>query len=91
MSLTSEPEPRAGQRGGAGATPIGGEARPLPVLRAAIDQVDAQIVALLNQRASLVVEVGRRKIGVMYFCVFTVVCCVLCVYAQCLLSFVGSV
>jgi chorismate mutase/prephenate dehydratase len=35
--------------------------RPLPVLRAAIDAVDSQIVALLNERAALVVEVGRRK------------------------------
>jgi chorismate mutase/prephenate dehydratase len=38
-------------------------ARPLPVLRAAIDAVDTQIVALLNARAALVVEVGQRKIA----------------------------
>ena len=35
--------------------------RALPELRAAIDVVDAQLVALLNERARLVVEVGARK------------------------------
>jgi len=35
--------------------------RPLPVLREQIDRVDRQLVSLLNERARLVVEVGKRK------------------------------
>jgi chorismate mutase/prephenate dehydratase len=35
--------------------------RPLSELRTLIDTVDAQLVSLLNQRAALVMEVGRRK------------------------------
>jgi chorismate mutase / prephenate dehydratase len=39
-----------------------GGARPLSVLRELIDDVDERLVALLNERAALVQEVGRRKI-----------------------------
>jgi len=35
--------------------------RPLDVLRREIDRVDEAVVALLNERARLVLEVGRRK------------------------------
>jgi chorismate mutase / prephenate dehydratase len=34
---------------------------PLPTLRAAIDGVDRRLIELLNERARLVVEVGKRK------------------------------
>jgi len=37
--------------------------RPLSTLRSLIDGVDAKIVALLNERARLVIEVGKRKIA----------------------------
>ncbi len=37
--------------------------RPLSVLRSCIDEVDSGLVALLNQRARLVMEVGLRKIA----------------------------
>lgn len=36
-------------------------ARPLPVLREHIDDVDRKLIALLNERARLVLEVGQRK------------------------------
>ena len=41
--------------------PEGAPPRELPILRTEIDNVDAQLVALLNKRSSLVIEVGKRK------------------------------
>ena len=35
--------------------------RPLPVLRQAIDEVDAELLRLFNKRAQLSLEVGRLK------------------------------
>ena len=39
-----------------------GQPRPLSVLRVLIDSLDEKLVALLNERAKLVMEVGQRKI-----------------------------
>ena len=39
-----------------------GQPRPLAALRPLIDDVDEKLVALLNERAKLVMEVGQRKI-----------------------------
>ncbi len=35
---------------------------PLDELRARIDQIDQQLVQLINQRAEIVIEVGRNKL-----------------------------
>ena len=43
------------------ASPASPPPRELPALRVEIDSVDKQLVALLNQRSALVIEVGRRK------------------------------
>lgn len=41
--------------------PTSSEPRPLQTLRTLIDGVDTKLVSLLNERAKLVMEVGRRK------------------------------
>ena len=55
MSAQSPAAPEAGH------APPTAAPRELPVLRAAIDEVDSRLVLLLNERARLVVEVGARK------------------------------
>ena len=58
----------SGKKAGAGSSAGGGEERAadsaaLAALRGKIDRVDKRLVALLNERARLVVEVGERKRG----------------------------
>ncbi len=62
MTGRGRPGAEPGHRGEAGAEPLSPEtAAALAPLRVRIDAIDHEIVALLNERAELALEIGRLK------------------------------